>query len=300
MTPPTEDYLIDAPPQGAVDAPGTRRRAAGRRILQGIALTPALVTVLNGLLGFGAIHYATRDALGQTTPANLHLACWLVIGAMVCDMLDGRIARMARRTSDFGGQLDSLCDAISFAVAPAVILLRTVALLLATDLGEVGWLGGRTVSRALWCSAAVYVTCGVLRLARFNVENEPDESAHMTFEGLPTPGAAAALIATVLLWYELTVGQQLAGLRWLAAVTSLLLPMMAVGLGLLMVSRMHYPHLVNRYIRSRSRWSSLVIISIVAAFTFVAPYPTFALGAGAYALLGPVGRLRVRLQAARR
>ena len=115
-------------PLGVDDTvPGPRRT----RILRGIAALPSMVTLGNGIAGFAAIHFATKPlpaalmdpahsaAAGAWLTQNMVLAAWLVFVAMVFDALDGRLARMTRRTSDFGGQLDSLCDAISFGVAPA-------------------------------------------------------------------------------------------------------------------------------------------------------------------------------------
>ena len=85
-----------------------RRERMRRRILRSTALLPALFTVSNGLCGFASIHFATKDGLGAldaaqmaNLPANLYIAGWLIVVAMVCDMLDGSLARLARRTSDF-------------------------------------------------------------------------------------------------------------------------------------------------------------------------------------------------------
>ena len=173
---PKTEPLADKTPAGyetSGDPRAARRRARRernqRRILKTTAVLPSLFTISNGLLGFAA---------------------------MICDMLDGRLARLTRRTSDFGGQLDSLCDVISFGVAPAVLMLRTVMGAVHGQVGKVAFLAPLSdvgIERILWCAAGVYVAGAALRLARFNVENEPDESAHMLFRGLPSPGAAAAV-----------------------------------------------------------------------------------------------------------
>ena len=160
-------------------------------LMQSTAVLPSFVTVLNGLAGLGAIHFATMAKYGQFDSGhmgNLQTAAWLIALAMIFDMLDGRLARMTRRTSDFGAQLDSLCDAISFGVAPAILMVHMTI----PALREMGALGHDWhLDRVVWLVASVYVACAVLRLARFNVETEADESAHMFFRGLPTPGAAA-------------------------------------------------------------------------------------------------------------
>ncbi len=103
------------------DSPRRHRR----RKLRATAVLPASFTLLNGLFGFAAIHYAVKHPLGvgfaePQVLANLQIAAWLLFAAMFCDMLDGRVARMTHVTSDFGGQLDSMCDIISFGVAPAM------------------------------------------------------------------------------------------------------------------------------------------------------------------------------------
>ena len=174
-----DEFVGDSPLESLPDARPRRFGRARRRILRSTAVLPSLFTISNGLAGFGAIHFATKAVLTlDARLENLAIAAWLLVAAMICDMLDGRVARMTRMTSDFGGQLDSLCDAISFGVAPAIMMLRAVVALL----GEVSVVPHVVaLERTVWCVAAIYMACAVLRLARFNVENEPDESAHMDF-----------------------------------------------------------------------------------------------------------------------
>src|SRR5262249_35897720 len=91
-----------------------------------IAIIPTLLTLGNGVCGFAAILCASRIPAGASVGAdpNFALAGWLIIAAMLFDGLDGYVARLSRTASKFGGELDSLCDAISFGVAPAFLLLR--------------------------------------------------------------------------------------------------------------------------------------------------------------------------------
>jgi len=279
------------------------RSRAGRQILRSTAILPSFVTVLNALAGLGAIHYATKEAIGSLTPAalsNLSTAAWLLGLAMLFDMLDGRLARMTRRTSDFGGQLDSLCDAISFGVAPAVLMLRTVTPILAkiSDLGH-DW----HLERIVWSIAGVYLACAVLRLARFNVENEPDESAHMDFRGLPTPGAAAAVAALVLLFERLTrmaLAPELLERTWFLAVWGAAITLVTLAGGLLMVSRFKYVHLVNHYVRGRKPFSYLVKLVLLVLALYWQPLVTLALGTNAYALSGPARSAWVQLKGRRK
>ena len=274
--------------------PARRGGRARQRVLRTTAVLPSLVTVLNGLAGFAAIHFATKDALGQAQVGNLARAVWMIVIAMVFDTLDGRLARITRRTSDFGGQLDSLCDAISFGVAPAMLMLRTVVL----TLRQIGVAEHANLERVVWAVAGVYVACSVLRLARFNVENEPDESAHMDFPGLPSPGAAAAVVALVLLFTNLT-NLDLAG-RWFLITTSMVLPAVTLAVALLMVSRVRYVHIVNQYIRGkRSLWYLVRLVTLVLAVLWQ-PYIALAVIAIAYALSGPVGSVWAKVRSSRK
>ncbi len=274
----------------------SRRR---RRRLTSTAALPALCTVLNGLAGFASIHFATKDALGEANLMNLALGAWLIFVAMVFDMLDGRIARITRRTSDFGGQLDSLCDVISFGVAPAVLMLRTVTMVFRWHVQRVDLLsGGLNAERLIWCAAAAYVACAVLRLARFNVENDPDESAHMVFRGLPAPGAAAAVAAMVLLFVRLAPLEE--GWRanpWILAAVSITLPVYTLAAALLMVTRLAYPHLINQYFRKKRTFGFVValVVMLVAAMADLAI--TAAAVTLAYALSGPCRAAILRLRA---
>ena len=104
----------------------------------------------------------------------------LIFGAIALDLLDGRIARMTGTTSEFGGELDSLADAISFGVAPALMAYA--------------W-GFSTVPRIGWLVAFLFVVCGTLRLARFNVQRQVSDGRF--FVGLPIPAAAAMVAALV-------------------------------------------------------------------------------------------------------
>ena len=285
-----------------------RRRARlerGRRtILKTTAVLPSLFTIANGLLGFTAIHLATRCGI-EGDPHLLGIAAWLLFAAMLCDMLDGRLARFARRTSDFGGQLDSLCDVISFGVAPAVLMLRTVMGAIQGHVGKMAFLSRLTdvgIERILWCAAAVYVAGAAMRLARFNVENEPDESAHMEFRGLPSPGAAAAVATLVLLFDHLQhineggwlFGPWLLGrsdrlAMWLCAAISLILPVITLTAGLLMVSRFRYAHVVNQYVHGKRPFSYLVKVVVIGLVALVLePFLAVACGALVYTLGAPV------------
>ncbi|GAG07638.1 unnamed protein product, partial [marine sediment metagenome] len=175
-------------------------RRVRRQRLNYITILPSLVTILNGVCGFTAIALASKGAVVGNGGFSYHrlqlpyfaMAGYMILLAMIADMLDGRLARMSKTTSSFGGQLDSLCDIISFGVAPAFLMLKVLEYKLA-GLAEFNIVVESFLRRFVWVAAAAYISCAAIRLARFNVENEEDESSHMSFIGLPTPAAAGVV-----------------------------------------------------------------------------------------------------------
>jgi CDP-diacylglycerol--serine O-phosphatidyltransferase len=163
---------------GAIPPPKGRRRRRrhprreGQRDLS--ALLPHVLTTGNLAAGFYSI---TLSASG-----NLDRAALAIIFAGVCDLLDGRVARMAGSTSRFGAEYDSIADTVSFGVAPAMLAFSAGAL------QELGWTG--------WVLAFIYTACAALRLARFNVQPERYTGR---FEGLPSPAAAGMVLSSV--WF---------------------------------------------------------------------------------------------------
>jgi CDP-diacylglycerol--serine O-phosphatidyltransferase len=257
---------------------------------------------MNGMSGFASIHFATKEtATDEAHLANLAVAAWLLFVAMIFDMLDGRVARLTRRTSDFGAQLDSLSDVVSFGVAPAILMLRTVTLVLHGQIDRLGvlpaYLGVAGVERVVWCVAAAYLACSLLRLARFNVETDSDESNHMDFRGLPSPGAAATVAALVLLFIRLTdytTGWRSSDL--LLVTVGVALPVATMATALLMVSAFTYPHLVNHYIRGRRPFGFLVKLLAILMFVIFEPYIAAGVLTVTYTLMGPAHSLARRLR----
>ena len=114
-------------PKSGIESPD--QKPLHKTVLRSIAALPSLVTLMNGTAGFLSIHYATKAGLGHAEGlANLTISAWLIFAALLFDALDGRVARMTRQSSDFGAMLDSLCDIISFGVAPAVLMVHAVAM----------------------------------------------------------------------------------------------------------------------------------------------------------------------------
>jgi CDP-diacylglycerol--serine O-phosphatidyltransferase len=207
-------------------------------------------------------------------------ACYLILAAMLFDALDGRLARWARHTTDFGGQLDSMADVISFGAAPAMIALALFK--------EQASHAPLFVSRLVWAIGAVYMCCAAIRLARFNVSNEHGEQHHMSFLGLPSPGAAAAVIGIVLVQQELAYdATTLPFLNGLATVAIVLLPAITLASGLLMVSNFRYPHVVNKYLRGRRTIGRLVFALLGAVLVVTAHRYTIGITSIVYALSAP-------------
>ena len=214
-------------------------RRVRRQRLKYVTVLPSLVTILNGVCGFAAIVLASKGKFAHSG--------YMIFFAMIADMLDGRLARMSQSTSSFGGQLDSLCDIISFGVAPAFLMLKILEHLFGFDQSSSPI--ESFLQRFIWVSAGAYISCAAIRLARFNVENEEDESAHMSFIGLPTPAAAGVVISLVILHQE--------SLPYLNMVVYVL-PFLAFGLAVLMVSRIRYPHILNQYLKGKKPFAHLI------------------------------------------
>ena len=259
-----------------------------------VLILPSLCTLANALCGFGAITLAAKALVGAPDdfPETVKWAGYLIILAMVFDALDGRLARFARATSDFGGQLDSVADVVSFGVAPAFLMNRVVVECLGSAVPE-GLVG---MLRFAWVCAAVYLGCTLIRLARFNVENVHEEEAHMSFKGLPSPAAAGALVSLIIVLADFMQEDAHEG-----AVGILLwsMPIIAALLGLLMVSSFRYSHLLNQFVRGRRTVSHLVMVVVGIALAAVLKEVVLPLGFGAYALSGPAAGLYRRIRGRR-
>ncbi|MFQ5482205.1 MAG: CDP-diacylglycerol--serine O-phosphatidyltransferase [Nitrospinaceae bacterium] len=176
------------------------------QLKKGIYILPSLLTTASVFCGFYALIAAMND--------KFYAAAVAIVAAIVFDGLDGRVARLTKTVSAFGVQYDSLADVISFGVAPAVLVYIWVL----KPFGRLGWM-----------AAFLYLLCGALRLARFNV-TKPDIRGNQ-FIGLPIP-AAAGVLASIIIAFEDLLGTRLD-------------PMVMVGvvylLALLMVSNLQYP-----------------------------------------------------------
>ena len=178
-----------------------------KKIKKGVYLLPNLITSASLFGGFYAI-IASLDG-------NFEYAAIAIIISGILDGLDGRIARLTGSSSKFGVEYDSLADLIAFGLAPGVLIF-TWAL---RPFGRYGWL-----------AAFLFVVCGALRLARFNVQITTIESKR--FNGLPVPAAAALICSTVLMFFYIGRGEEM-----VRHVTVLVL---VYALAFLMISNVHY------------------------------------------------------------
>ena len=223
------------------------------------AVLPTLLTLGNAVCGFGAITFAAKVVDPATASDFLFIAGLLIFAAMVFDVLDGSAARWANQASEFGAELDSLCDAISFGVAPAFIMMKFSPVY---------------HPRVLWVIGVLYVVCAVLRLARFNVETG-EEDSHDSFSGLPSP-AAAGVVASFAIALpsvgqltapDMTTATRAVGDSVIQA-AEWTLPVVTLLAACLMVSRIRYPHIVNQWFRGKRSYHQLLqlIFALIAVF----------------------------------
>lgn len=207
---------------------------------KGIYILPNAFTLMGMFGGFLAIIYAIKG--------NFPVAAWAVMVAMVFDGLDGFVARLTGSATRFGIELDSLSDLVAFGVAPAIIIFQISI----NAFGRLGWVG-----------AFLYVACGALRLARYNVQMVTAE--RKSFMGLPIPGAAVIISTLVLFADDLHIDLYD---KWLVLVLTYVL-------ALFMVSTLRFHGLKELNIKGRKPFWLLVAVVIV--LVIVAARPEIAL-----------------------
>ncbi len=231
-----------------------RKNRPRRRKRKGIFVLPNLFTSASLFGGFYAIIAAIHG--------RYEAAAIAIIISCVFDGLDGRIARFTRTASAFGNEYDSLSDLVAFGAAPAIL-----AYLWALEpFGRLGWL-----------AAFMYVICGALRLARFNVQKDSVDAKF--FNGLPIPAAACSIASLVLFT---------SALGGIAGSKPIIIIVMIYVLSFLMVSTVNYPSFEEVNIRHRKPFN--VLVSIILIFTVIAYKPQVMLFIiiFSYVLLGPV------------
>jgi len=248
------------------------------RRLRSVALLPTLITLGNGVCGVVAI-FKIGEYMAGGPLRVAQQAAWLILVAMIFDALDGFVARLTRTASSFGAQLDSLCDLITFGVAPGFLTYAVTR----PDVNEF-W------ARPVQAVCVLYAMCALIRLARFTVETTPDESAHREFAGLPSPAAAGVMASAVL--------PAVMPADWAPSVARTVhhaLPGLALATGILMVSRVKYAHVVNRVLKGRRPFVTLVEIALAVTLFIVFREFAFFIAFFGYAVTGPLFWLKKRL-----
>ena len=232
-----------------------KRRPQINRMKKGIYILPNLFTTGNLLCGFWAIISVFQE--------RFFYAAVAILLASVFDALDGKVARLSGATSKFGVQYDSLADLVSFGVAPAVLAFSWAL----RPYGKFGWL-----------AAFIFVACGALRLARFNVMAASGETKY--FKGLPIPAAASMIALTILLYLRLIET---------AWVKDIVILVMIYMLAFLMVSTVRYFSFKELGLARRKPFS--IFIFVVLSLIVIVMEPTIVLFGFVliYVLSGPAG-----------
>jgi CDP-diacylglycerol--serine O-phosphatidyltransferase len=217
-----------------------RRKKKERKKFRGVLLLPNLITTASLFGGFLAIVFAIE---GKFLPA-----AWAIFVSLILDGLDGRIARMTQSTTSFGVQYDSLSDLVAFGVAPALLVYL--------------W-GLKPYGRFGWVAAFLFVTCGALRLARFNVQSGTMDPRY--FNGLPIPAAAMVVATAIGFYYE--IGE------WAPKHNIYILIMMYV-LAFLMVSNIKFFSLKKWDLMKRKPFQTLVTGVLLFVIIALAPQLT--------------------------
>lgn len=225
----------------------------GRNLAMYIYVLPNLVTTGNLFFGFFAVIHAMK--------MEFALASYAIVAAAIFDLLDGRLARLTRSTSKFGAEYDSLCDLVSFGMAPAILLYQWAL----SPFGRLGWI-----------VCFLFVACGALRLARFNVQAGVVEKNY--FQGLPIPMAAGIVASSVMAFQDME--WESLGNIWLLGMTVLL--------AFVMVSNFRYRSFKDLDLKERLPFRFLILgVAILVVVALRPEVMLFVLFMG-YATLGAI------------
>lgn len=242
-------------PPSPLSSQGVTGRVRRLRLRPGmhIYILPNLITTMNLFMGFLAIINAIKG--------DFLFAAYAIVGAAVFDLLDGRVARLTRSMSKFGAEYDSLCDLVSFGVAPGLMLFLWAL----QPFGRIGWL-----------VSFLFAACGALRLARFNVQANIIEKAY--FQGLPIPMAAGIVASSVLAFTDLQLDPQ--GNVGILAMTILL--------AFVMVSTFRYRSFKDLDFKHRLPFKYLVVGVSVLFLVAIRPEVMLFVVFMSYAVIGAV------------
>lgn len=210
-----------------------------RPLQRGVIILPGALTLTNLFFGMWAIVSAARG--------DYERSAWLIVFAAIADTLDGRVARRTKTGSRFGEELDSLVDAISFGVAPALIMYHVFL--------REGW---------GWIAAFFYLVAVVIRLARFNVEQAGH--AKSAFHGLPSPAAGMTLATFYPFSQTAFFRSYLATWAWPEIMTALM-----IVVGMLMMSHVLYPVVPKIGFRTRKLLFNSIFLATLTALAITVP-----------------------------
>jgi CDP-diacylglycerol--serine O-phosphatidyltransferase len=228
------------------------KRDTDKKPKKGVYLLPNTLTLCGMFAGF----YAILSAIN----GNFLHAAWAIVLANIFDGLDGWIARLTNTTTRFGIELDSLSDLVAFGVAPAVMIYKWALI----PFGKLGW-----------AAAFLFVACGALRLARFNIQTGAPGSK--AFKGMPIPGAATIIASIVIFYYEFWTG---------LPEKNIFFPVITILLSLLMVSTLRYHGLKEVDFRERKPFWVLIVFVLILFVLLIHPSTAIFIFAMAYLLWG--------------
>jgi CDP-diacylglycerol--serine O-phosphatidyltransferase len=231
-----------------------KKKRTPMKMRRGIYILPNLLTTGNLLCGFWSIISVFQE--------RFHIAAVAILLAAVFDVFDGKVAKLSGTTSKFGMQYDSLADLVSFGIAPALLAFSWAL----RPYGKFGWL-----------AAFLFVACGAIRLARYNVLASSGETKY--FKGLPIPVAAAMIAFTILLYFQLIETD---------LVKDIVILVMIYILAFLMVSNIRYFSFKELNLARRKPFS--IFIFVVLSLTVIVMEPVVVLSGFVlfYVFSGPV------------
>ena len=198
---------------------------------------PNLITLMSLIAGISSIKFSIQ--------ANWKLAVLMIMLAAFFDFFDGWMARKLKKSSQFGAELDSLSDFISFGLAPSLL----INLCFTHELGRIGWV-----------ISLFYIVCAALRLARFNIENMKEQSK--VFYGIPSPAAAGVIMIPLYLNFidqvQFTINYPL------------ICAVFTTFAGIMMISRVPTPSVKN--LKVNTLYFRLMIISVAIVLIFLISY----------------------------
>lgn len=230
-------------------------------MMRGVYILPNMFTMGNLFCGFFAIISVLKG--------DFQLAATAIIVANVFDILDGKVARLMHATSRFGMEFDSLADLVSFGVAPALLAFIW-------GLSQYGRFG--------WLAAFLFLACGALRLARYNVQVGSVEKGF--FNGLPIPAAASMVAAVVMIFYHLGGS---------GTARNVLVLLSIYVLAFLMVSNLKYRSFKESLNKERAPFMVLVLVAVFIIILASEPQITLFVLLGLYVISGPMERLLLLL-----